>query len=35
MENNEIYVVLVKANTGIGKFARIFSKYEYTHIAVR
>lgn len=34
MENNEIYVVLVKANTGIGKFARIFSKYEYTHIAV-
>lgn len=29
-----IYVVLVKALTGLGKFARFFSKYEYTHIAV-
>ena len=34
--NNQdyIYVVLVKAMTGLGKFARKFSKYEYTHIAV-
>ena len=29
-----IYVVFVKAITGLGKFARKFSKYEYTHIAV-
>lgn len=29
-----IYIVLVKALTGLGKFARKFSKYEYTHIAV-
>ena len=29
-----IYIVLVKAMTGLGKFARKFSKYEYTHIAV-
>ena len=29
-----IYVVLVKALTGLGKFARCFSKYDYTHIAV-
>ena len=29
-----IYIVLVKAITGLGKFARKFSKYEYTHIAV-
>ncbi len=37
MKNNKqdyIYVVLVKALTGLGKFARKFSKYEYTHIAV-
>lgn len=33
-QNNYIYVVLVKALTGLGKFARITSKYEYTHIAV-
>lgn len=34
-ENNKyIYIVLVKALTGLGKFARRFSKYEYTHIAV-
>lgn len=32
--NKYIYVVLVKALTGLGKFARFFSKYEYTHIAV-
>lgn len=34
--NNQdyIYIVLVKAMTGLGKFARKFSKYEYTHIAV-
>ena len=29
-----IYVVLVKALTGLGKFARHFSKYDYTHIAI-
>lgn len=33
-ENNYIYVVLVKALTGLGKFARLTSKYDYTHIAV-
>lgn len=34
MQNDYIYVVLVKALTGLGKFARLTSKYEYTHIAV-
>ena len=34
MQNNYIYVVLVKALTGLGKFARLTNKYEYTHIAV-
>ena len=38
MKNNNhkdyIYIVLIKALTGLGKFARKFSKYEYTHIAV-
>lgn len=37
MKNNNkdyIYIVLVKALTGLGNFARKFSKYEYTHIAV-
>lgn len=29
-----IYIVLVRALTGLGKFARKISKYEYTHIAV-
>lgn len=29
-----IYIVLVKALTGLGKFARKFSNYEYTHIAI-
>ncbi len=29
-----IYIVLIKAHTGLGKFARMFSKYDYTHIAV-
>ena len=29
-----IYVVLVKALTGLGEFARKLSNYEYTHIAV-
>ena len=32
--NNYIYIVLVKALTGLGKFARLTGKYEYTHIAV-
>ncbi len=34
MPNNYIYVVLVKALTGLGKFARLTGKYEYTHIAI-
>jgi hypothetical protein len=29
-----IYIVLVKALTGLGKFARKFSKYEYTHASI-
>ena len=33
-QNNYIYVVLVKALTGLGKFARLTGKYDYTHIAV-
>lgn len=33
-QNNYIYVVLVKAITGLGKFVRLTSKYEYTHIAI-
>lgn len=34
-KNDEyIYVVLIKALTGLGGFARKFSPYEYTHIAV-
>ena len=33
-QDNYIYVVLVKALTGLGKFARLTGKYEYTHIAV-
>lgn len=33
-QNNDIYVVLVKAQTGLGKFTRLISKYEYTHIAI-
>ena len=33
-QNNYIYVVLVKALTGLGKFTRLISKYDYTHIAI-
>lgn len=33
-ENDYIYVVLVKALTGLGKFARLTIKYDYTHIAI-
>lgn len=33
-DENYIYIVLVKALTGLGKFARKFSKYEYTHVAL-
>lgn len=29
-----IYIVLIKAHTGLGKFARFFGGYEYTHIAL-
>lgn len=29
-----VYVVLIKALTGLGKFSRKINKYEYTHIAV-
>lgn len=31
---NSIYVVLVKAHTGLGGIARRITKYDYTHIAV-
>lgn len=34
MKTNYIYVVMIKAHTGLGKIARAFSHYEYTHIAV-
>lgn len=30
----QIYIVLIKAHTGLGKFARRLTGYEYTHIAV-
>ena len=33
-KNEYIYVVLIKALTGLGKFSRLLNKYEYTHIAV-
>lgn len=33
-QNNYFYIVLVKSLTGLGKFARLTSKYDYTHIAV-
>lgn len=33
-QNNYVYVVLVKAHTGLGKLSRLTSKYEYTHIAI-
>lgn len=29
-----IYIVLIKAHTGLGRFARLFTGYDYTHIAV-
>lgn len=31
--SNYIYIVLVKALTGLGRFVRTFTNYEYTHIA--
>lgn len=34
MHYKYIYIVLVKALTGLGKWARLLGKYEYTHIAV-
>ena len=33
-KEDNIYVVLIKALTGLGKFSRRLNKYEYTHIAV-
>lgn len=33
-KEDEIYVVLIKALTGLGKFSRKLNKYEYTHIAI-
>lgn len=33
-QNDHIYVVLVRALTGLGKLARLTGGYEYTHIAV-
>lgn len=32
--SKNIYVVLIKAHTGLGRFVRKITKYEYTHIAV-
>lgn len=29
-----IYIVLIKAHTGLGRFARMVTGYDYTHIAV-
>lgn len=34
MKNRAVYVVLIKAMTGLGVFARKIFKYPYTHIAV-
>lgn len=34
MKQRFIYVVFIKALTGLGKFSRMLNKYEYTHIAV-
>ena len=35
MEKDEyIYIVLVKALTGLGRIARKITRYEYTHIAI-
>lgn len=35
MNNNEyIYIILIKALTGLGKLSRKISNYDYTHIAV-
>lgn len=33
-KRDNIYVVLIKALTGLGKFSRKINKYEYTHIAI-
>lgn len=33
-ESRFIYIVFIKALTGLGKFSRMLNKYEYTHIAV-
>lgn len=32
-KNDHIYVVLVRAHTGLGSFARAITGYQYTHIA--
>lgn len=34
MRKNELFIVLIRAHTGLGKFARLFTGYPYTHIAV-
>ena len=31
---NEIFLVLIRAHTGLGSFARLFTRYPYTHAAV-
>lgn len=33
-DQNYLYIILIKALTGLGKFGRFFAKYEYTHIAI-
>ncbi len=30
----DVYIVLIKAHTGLGKVARKITKYDYTHIAI-
>ena len=34
MPVNEVYIVLIRAHTGLGGFARFFTRYAYTHAAV-
>ena len=31
---NNIYIVLIKAHTGLGKISRKITKYDYSHISI-
>ncbi len=31
---NEIFIVLIRAHTGLGSIARLFTRYPYTHVAL-